>query len=97
MLAKDKFTKAGVRAQAQAMAGYCTTKEAVAGLKLPALVLHGDEDATVPFIWGEELAAGLRNAQFVRLEGAGHNFFVAGRDKANQAVLDFVERVDRQA
>jgi pimeloyl-ACP methyl ester carboxylesterase len=95
ILAEEKATVAGVAAQADAVAGYVNTHEAVAGLTVPALVLHGDEDAVVPFAWGVELAQTLPNSRFVRFAGAGHNFFIAGGQRANEAVLEFLEDVDR--
>jgi len=49
----------------------------------------------VPIAWGEELAATLPDARFVKLEGSGHNFLVAAPDKSNAAVLDFIREVDR--
>jgi 3-oxoadipate enol-lactonase len=64
---------------------------------MPALVLHGDQDRVVPLAWGEELAATLPNAHLVKLEGSGHNFLVAARDKSNAAVLAFIGQVDRAA
>ncbi len=94
VLAKDKFTVKGVVGQAKAIAGYTTTKEAIAMLTMPALVLHGDEDTVVPFKWGVELAETLPNSRFVAVEGAGHNFIVAGREKSTRALLDFLEEVD---
>jgi pimeloyl-ACP methyl ester carboxylesterase len=94
VLAADKFTVKGVVAQAAAIAGYSTSREAVAGLTMPALVLHGDEDGTVPFKWGEELAEILPDSRFVRIAGAGHNYMVVDPDKANKAVLDFLREVD---
>ena len=97
VLENDPYTTRGVIAQAQAMAQYTTTKEAVAGLTLPSLVLHGDEDATVPFKWGEELAATLPDCRFVRVPGAGHNFFIAGGDAVNKTVVDFIDAVDARA
>jgi pimeloyl-ACP methyl ester carboxylesterase len=97
MTAKDKFNRGGVLAQAVAMAGYSTTTAAVAALTMPALVLHGDEDSTVPFAYGVELAETLPDSRFVTLEGAGHNFIVAGNAKATRAVLDFIGEVDRTA
>jgi len=97
VLSKDKFSVPGVVAQAAAIAGYCTTKEAVAKLTMPSLVLHGDEDSTVPFQWGVELAETLPNSRFVRFEGAGHNFFVARGDEARQIVADFIREVDQGA
>jgi pimeloyl-ACP methyl ester carboxylesterase len=94
VLAQEKFTVRGVVAQATAIAAYSATREAVAGLTLPALVLHGDEDSVVPFKWGEELAEILPESRFVRIAGAGHNYLVAAPDTANRAVLDFLRGVD---
>ena len=96
VLAKDKFKVSGVVAQAAAIANYSTTKEAVAKLTMPALVLHGDEDKAVPFEWGVELAETLPTSRFVRFDGAGHNFFVAYGDEARQIVGDFVREVDER-
>jgi len=97
VLAQEKFTVKGVVAQFVAMGAYSATPEAVAGLTMPALVLHGDEDGTVPFKWGEELAQILPDGRFVRIAGAGHNFLVAAPDAANKAVLDFTREVDAGA
>ena len=97
MLAKDKFSVPGVVAQAAAIAGYSATKTAVAALAAPALVLHGDEDAVVPFGWGVELAETLSSGRFVKLEGSGHNFLVAAREQAAAAVLNFLREVDTKA
>lgn len=97
MVAKDRFNTGGVVAQAVAMAGYSTTTAAVATLTMPALVLHGDEDATVPFAYGVELAETLPDSRFVKVDGAGHNFIVAGNAQATKAVLDFMREVDQAA
>ena len=94
VLAKDRSTVRGLKAQAAAIAGYSTTREAVAALPQPALVLHGDEDSTVPFAYGAELAQTLAHGRLVTLAGAGHNFFIAAGETANQAVLDFLRAVD---
>lgn len=94
-LAEDKSTVIGVVAQADAIANYTNTLEAVRGITAPSLVLHGDEDLLVPYAWGVELAQTLPNSRFVKFEGAGHNFFIAGGQAANDAVLDFIGQVDR--
>ncbi len=94
VLDKDICTMRGVAAQAAAMSRHRVSVGAVRGLTLPTLVLHGDEDGTVPFAYGTELAGALPNSQFVKLEGAGHNYFVAQSDKANAAVLDFLAKQD---
>jgi pimeloyl-ACP methyl ester carboxylesterase len=94
MSAKDKRSTAGVVAQAKAVRAHSTTHAAAARLTMPTLVMHGDEDALVPFAWGEEIAATIPGARFVRFAGAGHNFIVAGGEKAGDEVLRFLVDVD---
>lgn len=96
LLAKDKSTVRGVVAQAAGVSAYSVTKEAVATLTMPALVIHGDEDALVPFGWGVELAATLPNGRLVTMPGAGHNFLVARGAQAGTAVLDFIRGVEQE-
>jgi pimeloyl-ACP methyl ester carboxylesterase len=94
MAAADKFSVKGVVAQSHAMADYRTTAEALAGLKMPALVIHGDEDALVPIAWGKELAEILPDSRFVTIEGAGHNYIIVDPAKANGAVLEFIREAE---
>lgn len=49
------------------------TLDKAPGLKLPALVIHGDRDEVVPFEMGREVARQLPGARFVALPKAGHN------------------------
>ena len=95
VLAKEPRNVKGGVAQATAIASYCATREAAQALTMPALVIHGDEDAAVPFAWGEELSQILPNSRFLPITGAGHNFFVAGGEPVNTAVADFLREVDR--
>ncbi len=94
MIASDPFTVKGVKAQADAIAAYSIPRDAVAAIQVPALVMHGDEDATVPYAWGVELAETLPDSEFVTLEGAGHNYLVASPAKSREAVLAFLRRVE---
>ena len=61
----------------------------------PTLVLVGKEDILVPVKFSEELARGIPNAELVVLEGGGHLFMVEISDKFNQAVLDFLAKVEQ--
>jgi 3-oxoadipate enol-lactonase len=97
VLHREKYTPSGVAAQAGAIANYTNTKEAVAKLHMPALVLHGDEDSVVPYAWGVELAETLPNSRLVTFEGAGHNFFVAAPEKSKEVVVNFIRDVDQKA
>src|SRR5262249_21972400 len=94
VLRTDPYSASGVAAQSAATGRYATTKEAAARLTMPALVLHGDEDHTVPYEAGQDRAKSLPNARFETMKGAGHNFFLAQRDHANKVVLDFLDQVD---
>jgi pimeloyl-ACP methyl ester carboxylesterase len=95
VLMQDRFTMPGVRAQAQAIADYATTRErAQATLTMPVLVLHGDEDEAVPIEKGRELHAMLPHSQYVEFKGAGHNFLVAANEASTAAFLDFIDAVD---
>jgi class 3 adenylate cyclase/alpha-beta hydrolase superfamily lysophospholipase len=59
------------------------------------LVIHGKEDRAIPYSQGRELAAGIRNASLVTLEG-GHDAGAHGTEDAlasKQACLDFLADV----
>ncbi|WP_137863136.1 MULTISPECIES: alpha/beta hydrolase [unclassified Sphingomonas] len=95
VLSRDRFTMAGVRAQAQAIAAYATTRErARQRLTMPVLVLHGDEDKAVPVEKGRELHAMLPHSRYVEFKGAGHNYLVANNEASTSAFLDFIDGVD---
>ena len=93
MMAKDPFSVRGVHTQAGAIAGYSLTLDEAAKLSVPALVMHGDEDGTVPYAGGVELAKTL-GVELITLEGAGHNYLVARTEKSLAAIKAFVDRVD---
>lgn len=90
----DVYSAIGVAGQSRATARYATTTEAVKRLTMPALVLHGDKDRAVPYQAGQDLAKALPNSRFETLKGAGHNFFLSHRERANQLVLEFIHQVD---
>jgi len=94
VLADEAFGKTAVRQQQAALRVYSVTKEQVAGLTTPTLVLHGDEDRTVMHSWGEELAATIPGARFISYPGAAHNFLVDIGDQPNDDVLAFLAEVD---
>jgi pimeloyl-ACP methyl ester carboxylesterase len=95
VLRKDRFTMAGVREQAMAIANYATTRErARAKITMPALALHGDEDKAVPVEKGREWAEILPHAKYVEYPGAGHNYLVAYNAESTREFIDFIEDVD---
>ena len=94
ILAADPFTVSGVIAQSHAIADYAVDAADVGALKPPALVLHGTQDQAVPYAAGRRLADMIPGARLVTFEGAGHNYFIAARAKANAAVDAFIREVE---
>ena len=41
-------------------------------IQIPTLVIHGTEDAILPYDHGKALAEGIPNAELMTLEGVGH-------------------------
>lgn len=94
MIDKDPFSMKGVIAQSHAIIDYAVTEQEVAAVTLPAIVLHGDQDQTVPYEAGVTLSRMLPHARLVTLQGAGHNYFVAEGDRANAEVEGFIQEVE---
>jgi alpha-beta hydrolase superfamily lysophospholipase len=69
--------------------------EKIAALAMPLLVIHGTEDATVPFDQGQKLFdAAPEPKQFVAIDGAGHSDnFLVGRDRYWPAWKEFLARL----
>ncbi|WP_425838283.1 alpha/beta fold hydrolase [Streptomyces fractus] len=79
----------GLVAQDEAIAMY-RNRSRLGDLDVPTLVLHGDDDRTVPHSWGEELAQLITGAEFVNLPGARHNYLESVDCLGNKVVLDFL-------
>ena len=69
------------------------TRDRLAQINVPTLVLAGKEDILIPPKLSEELAAGIPKAELVVLEGGGHAFSGEIADQFNQTVLSFLGRV----
>ena len=95
VLEKDPFSMTGVIAQSHAIIDYSITPEEVAAVNIPALVLHGTQDAAVPYEAGKKLSEMLPDARLVTFEGIGHNYFVGAGDRANAEVDRFIQEVER--
>lgn len=59
-------------------------------IRVPALVVHGDEDLIVPVENGRRLAERLPDAEFVELPGRGHNLMLEDPVTFAGLVLRFV-------
>jgi 3-oxoadipate enol-lactonase len=82
---------AGRLAQGMAVAGY-QSRDRLARLAVPTLVVHGDADRIVSHEMGAELAALIPGAEFVTLRKMGHVYMTTADGEANRVVLDFLGR-----
>jgi pimeloyl-ACP methyl ester carboxylesterase len=62
-------------------------------IKVPTLVLVGDEDRMTPERFSEELAEGIPGAELAVISGAGHMLPLEQPDRTAQVVRDFLARV----
>jgi len=65
----------------------------LAEIELPALVIHGAEDAVLPIERGRELAAGLPDARFVAIERCGHTSTVEAPNAVSTAMREFLDEL----
>ncbi|MBC7923259.1 MAG: alpha/beta hydrolase [Ferruginibacter sp.] len=64
----------------------------MARINVPALVIHGDADQTVPIKpTGEQAAKMIPNAQYIVYKGAPHGFYQTEKDRLNQDLLSFIQ------
>jgi pimeloyl-ACP methyl ester carboxylesterase len=85
----------GRLAQGMAVAGY-QSRDRLALLAVPTLVVHGDADRIVSHEMGAELAALIPGAEFVTLPKMGHVYMTAADGEANRVVLEFLRRRGRR-
>lgn len=63
------------------------------GIRVPTLVLVGDQDAITPVADAERLAAGVPGAQLTVIPGAGHVSNMEQPEAFNAALLGFLQRL----
>lgn len=78
----------GFTRQKRALDAYDATGR-LSGIKVPTLVIHGDEDIMVPLSFGMKVAASIVSSEFEVLEGAGHFLPPSGYAPL---VLDFLAK-----
>jgi pimeloyl-ACP methyl ester carboxylesterase len=62
----------------------------LAKVSVPTLVVHYRNNRMIPFEAGRELAAGIRGARFVPLEGDAHIFYFSDTRPLLRAVAEFL-------
>ena len=72
----------------------CSTTEVLARANYPVLLIHGEQDASVPAYMSKRACEACRSGKTLLLiEGAGHGMsYLTDRDRVEDAVRTFVER-----
>lgn len=79
----------GYLAQLQAVLGY-ETYARLGAIRVPTLVLHGEDDQLVPAANGRDLASRIRGARLVLVPSASHILFTDQPETVNRAILEFL-------
>ena len=62
-------------------------------IKMPTLIIHGDDDAIVPWKNAEVLQQAIRGSKMHIIKGAGHMFFWEAPEEAVKVPADFLSAV----
>lgn len=84
---------ASPRATLQCAVSFSTTdfRSEMAAVNVPTLIIHGNQDKTVPISITSEIAAKLiPDNQFIIYEGAPHGLFYTEKDKLNNDLVAFL-------
>jgi len=82
---------AGVAGAAIAMRDRPDSTADLSGLKVPTLVIHGEEDQLIPHAEAQSMAAAIPDAELLIVPGAGHMVNLENPELFNEAVRDFLE------
>jgi 3-oxoadipate enol-lactonase len=87
----DQAPGATALGQIAAMRGH-DTRGRLGDLKMPVLVMHGEEDALIPPESGRELARLIPGAELVMLPDCGHLVATDAEAEAAEALVGFISR-----
>jgi pimeloyl-ACP methyl ester carboxylesterase len=88
-LIREQTPEAVAGAQ-RGMAARAATTDVLATIKVPTLVVTGEEDVVTGPEVGRDLAAGIPGARFLLVEEAGHLVNLEQPEIVNEALLDFL-------
>ncbi|TWR26744.1 alpha/beta hydrolase [Mucilaginibacter achroorhodeus] len=65
----------------------------ISSVNVPTLIIHGDDDKTVPIQpTGEQAAKLISGSEFIIYEGEPHGLFITAKDRLNADLIDFISR-----
>ena len=84
----------GVNRQLAAILASGDRSSALADVRIPTLVLHGDADPMIPVVGGEATAAAIADAELVVIEDMGHDVPESLFGRVTDLIDDFWRRVE---
>jgi len=70
---------------------YTDFRDELQTIKVPTLIIHGNDDKNVPIeVSSEKTAKAIKNNTFIVYEGAPHGLFYTHKDKLNKDLLEFL-------
>jgi pimeloyl-ACP methyl ester carboxylesterase len=76
----------------RALVGRDSVVDGLGDIRVPVLVIHGEDDIAIPMAQAEALASGIAGASLVRVPEAGHTTPMEAPDAVNQAIGTFLGR-----
>ena len=58
-------------------------------IKIPTLIMHGEQDKICSFDLAEQMKAGISDSQLIPFENSGHSLFLEETEKFNGALIKF--------
>ncbi|PWS26111.1 alpha/beta hydrolase [Pedobacter yonginense] len=71
----------------------CDRRAELAKIKLPVMVIHGDDDPLVPLIAGEDVAKSIANSELRIIKGMGHHISMKFIDELGDDIVENAKRV----
>lgn len=84
----------GAAGGAMALATRPDLTSVMQSIDVPALLLFGIEDTLTPVGIAREMEKSISNAELFTIDGASHASIIESAGVANQAILDWIDRVD---
>ena len=87
------FNPVGVKGSLLAMMGRNDTTEYLSKIKIPALVICGENDALTPPAVMKTLAEKINGAEYVVIKNSGHMSPIENPEEVNKALRDFLNKL----
>ena len=87
------FNPVGVKGSLLAMLGRNNTTEYLSKIKIPALVICGENDALTPTSVMKAMAEKINGAKFVVIKNSGHMSPIENPEEVNKVLRDFLNKL----